>query len=137
MYVPSSELGFSHPLPRQRLCPSPQNQGGGFTLACGSGVGGVPISTTGEKLSTLPTLWMQMCPAFAFAQSADDSANLIDGSINVNSFIPRTSLSTAIIFRSVKLEVSCSHMYIGCKQRLFNYMYTQCDYQSIVRTPPP
>jgi hypothetical protein len=48
----------SHPLSRQRVCPSPQNQRGGGTLACGWGVGGVPIPTTGEKLSTLPTL----CP---------------------------------------------------------------------------
>ncbi len=56
MYVPSSELGFSHPLSRQRVCPSPWNQRGG-TLACGWGVGGVPIPTTGDKLSTLPTLW--------------------------------------------------------------------------------
>jgi hypothetical protein len=29
MYVPSSELGFSQPLSRQRVCPSPQNRGGG------------------------------------------------------------------------------------------------------------
>ncbi len=29
VYVPSSELGLSHPLSRQRVCPSPRNQGGG------------------------------------------------------------------------------------------------------------
>jgi hypothetical protein len=28
-YVPSSELGLSQPLSRQRVCPSPQNRGGG------------------------------------------------------------------------------------------------------------
>ena len=28
VYVPSSELGLSHPLSRQRVCPSPRNQGG-------------------------------------------------------------------------------------------------------------
>ncbi len=28
-YVPSSELGPSQPLSRQRVCPSPQNRGGG------------------------------------------------------------------------------------------------------------
>ncbi len=65
-YVPqcivhSSELGLSHPLSRHspasvRLPQEPK--GGGGTLACGWGVGGVPIPTTGEKLSTLPTL----CP---------------------------------------------------------------------------
>ncbi len=48
VYVPSSELRLSQPLPRQRVCPSPQNRGGGH-LACGWGVGGVPIPTTGEK----------------------------------------------------------------------------------------
>ncbi len=31
------------------LSPSPQNRGGGGTLACGWGVGGVPIPTTVEK----------------------------------------------------------------------------------------
>ncbi len=30
---------------------------GGSIRACRQGVGGVPIPTTGEKLSTLPTLW--------------------------------------------------------------------------------
>ncbi len=29
MYVPSSELGLSQPLSRQRVCPSPKNGGGG------------------------------------------------------------------------------------------------------------
>jgi hypothetical protein len=29
--------------------PHPQNPGGGGTLACGQGVGGSPIPTTGEK----------------------------------------------------------------------------------------
>ncbi len=28
MYVPSSELGLSHPLSRQRVCPSPRDQMG-------------------------------------------------------------------------------------------------------------
>jgi hypothetical protein len=37
---PSSELGLSLPLSRQRVFPSPQKQGGGGTLACGWGVGG-------------------------------------------------------------------------------------------------
>jgi hypothetical protein len=37
---PSSELGLSQPLSRQRVFPSPQKQGGGGTLACGWGVYG-------------------------------------------------------------------------------------------------
>jgi hypothetical protein len=41
-YVASSESELG-------LSPNP-------SLACGSGVGGVPIPTTGRKLSTLPTL---------------------------------------------------------------------------------
>ncbi len=43
--VPSLELG--PPLSRKRVCPSPGTRGG--TLACGWGVGGIPIPTTGEK----------------------------------------------------------------------------------------
>jgi len=34
VYVPSSELGHTQPIYRQRVCPSPQNRGGG-ALACG------------------------------------------------------------------------------------------------------
>ncbi len=34
-YVPSSELGISHPLSRQRVCPTPGTKGGEGTLACG------------------------------------------------------------------------------------------------------
>ncbi len=49
VYVPSSELGLSQPLSRQRVFPSPQERGGGTTLSCGWGVGGVPILTTGVK----------------------------------------------------------------------------------------
>jgi hypothetical protein len=59
VYVPSSELGLSQPLSRQRLCPSPQNggRGGGHSPASeGLGLGGGPIPT--KKLSTLPTLWV-------------------------------------------------------------------------------
>jgi hypothetical protein len=52
VYVHWSELGLSHPLSR----PSPRTKGWG-TLTCGWGVRGFPIPTTGEKLSTLPTLY--------------------------------------------------------------------------------
>jgi len=34
---PSSELGLSQPLSRQRVLPSPQKQGGGGKLICGGG----------------------------------------------------------------------------------------------------
>ncbi len=47
---PSSELGLSQPLSRQRVFPSPQKQGGGGTLACGWGVGGNPNSDEGHTL---------------------------------------------------------------------------------------
>ena len=47
---PSSELGLSQPLSRQRVFPSPQKQGGGGTLACGWGVGGSPSSDEGHTL---------------------------------------------------------------------------------------
>jgi hypothetical protein len=48
VYVPSSELGLSQPLSRQRVCPSPQNRGGGVHSPAGEGLG-VPIPTAGEK----------------------------------------------------------------------------------------
>jgi hypothetical protein len=60
---PSSELGLSQPLSRQRVFPSPQKQGGGGTLACGWGVGGLggsPISDEGHTLwysLYVRTLW--------------------------------------------------------------------------------
>jgi hypothetical protein len=41
-------------------CAPPPNQGGGGTLAAGEGGGGVPIPTTVEKLSTLPTLCVRV-----------------------------------------------------------------------------
>ncbi len=52
LYVPSLELGLSHPLARQRVCPSPPEPkvGGGAHSPAGEGlVGRVPIPTTGEK----------------------------------------------------------------------------------------
>jgi hypothetical protein len=59
---PSSELGLSQPLSRQRVCPSPQKQGGGSTLACGWGVGGSPKPDEGHTLwysLYVRTLWYQ------------------------------------------------------------------------------
>jgi hypothetical protein len=58
---PSSELGLSQPLSRQRVFPSPQKQGGGGTLACGWGVGGSPNSDEGRTLwysLYVRTLWL-------------------------------------------------------------------------------
>jgi hypothetical protein len=49
VYVPSPELELSQPISRQRVCPSPQNRGGGGGSHSPAGVGGVPIPTTGEK----------------------------------------------------------------------------------------
>ncbi len=58
MYVPSSELGLSHPLSRQRVCPFPRNQrwghiGGGG----GEGLGESQFRRLEKRLTTLPTLW--------------------------------------------------------------------------------
>jgi hypothetical protein len=39
VYVPLSELGLSQPLSRQRVCPSPQNRGGGAHSPAGEGLG--------------------------------------------------------------------------------------------------
>jgi hypothetical protein len=57
---PSSELGLSQPLSRQRVFPSPQKQGGGGPLASGWGVGGSPNSDEGHTLwysLYVRTLW--------------------------------------------------------------------------------
>jgi len=57
---PSSELGLSQPLSRQRVFPSPKKQGGGGTLVCGWGVGGSPNSDEGHTLwysLYVRTLW--------------------------------------------------------------------------------
>ncbi len=68
MYVPSPELGLSYPLSRQRVCPSPRNQMGGWEEVhkpAGEGLGS-PNSDDWKKLSTLPT----MC-FLAFAQNKE------------------------------------------------------------------
>jgi hypothetical protein len=55
--VQVSNLALTHKK-RITVCPSPRNQGGGEALSsAGEGLGEVPIPTTGEKLSTVPTLW--------------------------------------------------------------------------------
>jgi hypothetical protein len=60
VYVPSSGLGLSQPLSRQRVCLSPQNQGGGGWGAnspAGEGLGKSQFRRLEKRLSTLPTLW--------------------------------------------------------------------------------
>jgi hypothetical protein len=53
VYVPSSELGLSHPLSRQRVCPSPVTEGRGWAHSpAGEGLG----ESQFRRLSTLPTL---------------------------------------------------------------------------------
>jgi hypothetical protein len=42
-------LGLPQPLSRKASVPSPRTKGWGGTLACGLGVAGIPIPTTGEK----------------------------------------------------------------------------------------
>ncbi len=50
-FLQASELGLPHPLTRRRVCtPPPFGSGGGDTLACGTGSGGVPIRTRGQTL---------------------------------------------------------------------------------------
>ncbi len=53
VYVPSSELGLSHPLSRQRVCPSP---GRGGHSPAGEGLGESQFRRLEKKLNTLPTL---------------------------------------------------------------------------------
>jgi hypothetical protein len=66
VYVPSSELGRSQPLSRQRVCPSPQNRaGGGLSRVspAGEGMGEFKFRRLEKKLSTLSTLWYCTCIA--------------------------------------------------------------------------
>jgi hypothetical protein len=63
VYVPSSELGLSQPLSRQRVCPSPHNRGVGAHSPGGEGLGESQYRRLEKKLSTLPTLWAH-CTAF-------------------------------------------------------------------------
>ncbi len=56
--VPSSELGLSHPLSRQRVYPSPRYQRGGGHTRLGEGLGEPQFRGLEKKLSTLPTLCM-------------------------------------------------------------------------------
>jgi hypothetical protein len=53
VYVPSSEVGLSQPLSRQRVYPSTPKPGGGGTLACGWRVGGVPIPSSDDLRKSL------------------------------------------------------------------------------------
>ncbi len=55
VYVPSSELGLSQPLSRQRVVPLPPEPGGAHSPA-GEGLGESQFRRLEKKLSTLPTL---------------------------------------------------------------------------------
>jgi hypothetical protein len=52
LFLQSSELGLAYPLSRGRERPPPPTlwSGGEGTLACGRGIGGVPIPTSGHTL---------------------------------------------------------------------------------------
>ncbi len=63
---PSSELGLSQPLSRQRVCPSPQNRGGGAHSPEGEGLGESQFRRLEKNLSTLPTLWFYVCVYIAY-----------------------------------------------------------------------
>jgi len=56
-------LGLSHPLSRQRVCPSPPNKGGrGGTIACGWGVREVPIPSDEWRKSLALCLLCECSP---------------------------------------------------------------------------
>jgi hypothetical protein len=61
LFLQSSELGLPHPpLPAGECAPPPLWSGGEGTLACGRGVGGIPIPTRGHTLWCsifISTLW--------------------------------------------------------------------------------
>ncbi len=68
VYVPSSELGLSHSLSRQRVCPSPQDRGRGAHSPAAEGLGESQFRWLEKKLSILPTLWPEgfMEPMFCY-----------------------------------------------------------------------
>ncbi len=78
VYVPSSEYWLSQPLSRQRVCPSPQNRGGGDAHSpAGEGLGESQFWRLEKKLCTLPTLclWLYLicqCTYENYLYSDDD-----------------------------------------------------------------
>jgi hypothetical protein len=64
VYVLSSELGLSHPLSRQRVCPSPRNQRGRAHSLAGEGLGEPQFRRLQKRLSTLPTLRLTSNPTY-------------------------------------------------------------------------
>ncbi len=74
VYVPSSESGLSHPLSRQRVCPSAGNQGGGGAHSpAGEGLGSPNSIVWRKNLITLPTL----CSLFPPFSSLSTSPTLL------------------------------------------------------------
>ncbi len=61
MYVPSSTMGLSQPLSRQRVCSSPQNRGEAHSPA-GKVLGESQLRRLKKKLGTLPTLCSYVSP---------------------------------------------------------------------------
>jgi hypothetical protein len=59
VFVPSLELGLSHPFSRQRVCssPPPVRKGGEAYSPAGEGLWQSQFRRLEKKLSTLPTLW--------------------------------------------------------------------------------
>ncbi len=51
-------MGLYQPLSRQRVCPSPQNRGGGAHSPAGEGLGESHCRRLEKKLSTLPIFYM-------------------------------------------------------------------------------
>ncbi len=117
MYVPSSELGLSHPLSRQRVCHSPPSQRGS-TLACaGEGLAESQFRRLEKKLSTLPTLCsylslsvLRVYPRLILCHSPPSLSPLSSSSFLLS------SLSSAPLFlrHYRKLAQSC-----GCHAKLF------------------
>ncbi len=79
VYVPSSELGQSHPNPSlaSDCAPPPRTGGGGAHSPAGEGLGESQFRRLEKKLSILPTLWMDFNLSFLKGRSQTTAASLI------------------------------------------------------------
>ncbi len=89
VYVPSSKLGLSQPFSRQRVCPSPRNQRGGDSLACGWGLEESQFRRLEKSLALcLPTLWWYVQQQELIVTHTVDAKPLLEQQVRPPSNLP-------------------------------------------------